>query len=104
MPYYRITITDIYGHISQGIRQDPMADIDVYYGKVRRRAITELKGNLRDIDVVMLTSSCKEVQIHLEKSRNSMEFKPSATPIEFHGKKKFDGYNNGIDKQDVTPA
>ena len=72
MPYYRITITDIFGHVSQGIRNDPMDNIDAYYGKARRKAEIALKNKFKDIDVVMLTTSSKEVQDHLEKQRNKV--------------------------------
>ena len=72
MPYYRITITDIYGHISQGIRNDAMDNIDAYYGKARRKAEIALKNRFKDIDVVMLASGSKEVQDYLEKQRNKV--------------------------------
>ena len=67
MPFYRITITDIYGHISQGVREDPISNIDVYYQKARQKAITAFRSNFKDIDVVMLTTGCAEVQKHLQK-------------------------------------
>ncbi len=72
MPYYRITITDIFGHVSQGVRNDPMDNIDAYYGKSRRKAEIALKNRFKDIDVVMLTTSSKEVQDYLEKQRNKV--------------------------------
>lgn len=67
MPWYRITITDIYGHIQQGVREDPMDNVDAYYGKARRKAEMALKSRFKDIDVVMLVSSSKEVEDHLRK-------------------------------------
>lgn len=70
MPYYRITITDVNGHISQGIRQDPITDIDAFYAKARQKAVVALKAAFRHIDVVMLTSHSDEVQRFLEKNRN----------------------------------
>jgi hypothetical protein len=80
MPYYRITITDINGHISQGIRQDPMTDIDAFYAKARHKAIVALKFSFKHIDVVMLTSECDDVQKHLEKARNknSVVWRPAS--------------------------
>ena len=72
MPYYRITITDIYGHVCQGVRNDAMDNIDAYYGKARRKAEIALRNRFKDIDVVMLVSSSKEVQDYLEKERNKV--------------------------------
>ena len=71
MPFYRITVTDIYGKISQGIREDPMTDINAYYGKAHRKAEIALKNRLRSVDVVMLMPNSKEVLESLEKRRNN---------------------------------
>lgn len=91
MPYYRITITDIYGKISQGIKEDPISDIDTYHNKARQQAITALKSKFKEIEVVMLTSDSTAVQEYLIKKRNtvsySSNYKPSA------GKDKF-AYRN----------
>ena len=60
MPFYRITITDIYGHISQGVREDYLTDIDTFYEKTKRKAITAMKAKFKSIDVVMIVSNSNE--------------------------------------------
>lgn len=72
MPFYRITVTDIDGKIWQGIKEDPITDIDLYYNKARRQAISVLKAKFRDIEVVMLTSLCQSVKEHLKKRNNAV--------------------------------
>ena len=86
MPYYRITITDIHGHISQGVRQDPMTDIDAFYGKARQKAVVALRAAFKHIDVVMLTSDCEDVQKYLEKNRNktSVVWRPPVMQVSTH--------------------
>ena len=70
MPYYRITVTDIYGKVSQGVKEDHLTDIDAYYQKAYRKAYTTMKGLLKSIDVVMLPTQSPDVLKHLAKKRN----------------------------------
>jgi hypothetical protein len=92
MPFYRITVTDIDGKIWQGIKEDPITDIDLYYNKARRQAISALKAKFRDIEVVMLTSVCQSVKEHIQKRNNAI----SASRVVnggYSGKDKF-AYRN----------
>ena len=87
MPYYRITVTDVYGKVKQGVRFDNLTDIDAFHRKAYRKAITAMKNTLKSIDVVMLTSECAEVLKFLETKRNTAM---SNTPPEevYQGKYK----------------
>jgi hypothetical protein len=91
MPYYRITITDIYGKITQGVRFDYLTEIDTYYRKVCRKAITTYRRELKTVDVVMLTSNCPDVLKYLETRRQTMEYKPTEV-AKYQGKEKY-GYD-----------
>ena len=66
MPFYRITVTDIYGHITQGVRQDHVVDIDMFYEKAKQKAITAMKAKFKTINVVMVTSNSDEVKEYLK--------------------------------------
>jgi len=45
MPYYKITILDKQGSSRTGIRYNDILEIDLFYRKVRQKAITALKSN-----------------------------------------------------------
>ena len=96
MPYYRITVTDVFGVVRQGIRYDFLTDIDAYYQKAHRKAVTALRNTLKSVDVVMLTTHCEDVKKYMEKQRNSMEYKP--TEGGYQGKEKFAYRNLETDK------
>ena len=70
MPYYKITITDKQGRTRSGIRYNDITDIDLFYRKVRQKAITALKSNFQDIDVVMMSSQSRELKEHREKFKD----------------------------------
>lgn len=65
MPYYRITVTEKTGRVRTGIKNTPISDIDVYFMKMRQKAIVALKDNFQNIDVVMLSRYSKEVADHI---------------------------------------
>jgi hypothetical protein len=73
------------------VRFDYLTDIDSYYKKVYRKAITSLRRELKTIDVVMLTSNCPDVLKYLESRRHTMEYKPSEN-VKHTGKEKY-GYD-----------
>ncbi|PQJ12870.1 hypothetical protein CJD36_003755 [Flavipsychrobacter stenotrophus] len=66
MPFYRITVTDIYGHITQGVRQDHVVDIGMYYEKAKQKAITAMKAKFKTINVVMVTSNSDDVKEYMK--------------------------------------
>jgi len=61
---------DKQGKTRTGIRYNDIHDIDLFYRKVRLKAITALKSNFEDIDVVMLSSQSRELKEHREKTKN----------------------------------
>ncbi len=61
MPYYRITITDVYGKVYQGVKYDYQENIEMYFIKAHRAALLSLKMTLKSVDVVMLREGCQEV-------------------------------------------
>lgn len=92
MPFYRITLTEIDGKIWQGIKEDPITDIDLYYNKARQRAISVLKSRFKDIEVVMLTSTCQPVRAFLKK-RDAILSNNRVGGIAYTGKDKY-AYRN----------
>lgn len=74
MPYYKITILDKQGRARTGIRYNDIPDIDLFYRKVKQKAITALKSNFEDIDVVMLSSYSRELKEHREKTKNQEQW------------------------------
>ncbi len=97
MPHYRITITDIYGKVKQGVRFDNLTDIDAFYNKAHRKAILALKNTFKSIEVVMLSSGSEEVLEFLHKRRHAPQ--PPVGNAVYHGKQKYDAYNKGTEEQ-----
>ncbi len=74
MPYYKITITDKQGRIRSGIRHNDIMDIDLFFRKTRQKAITTMKNNFEEIEVVMLSKYSPELRACIDKNRKSPEY------------------------------
>ena len=74
MPYYKISIQDKQGRVRNGIRYNEIDDIDLFYRKARQKAITALKSNFEDIEVVMLSRYSKELKSYLDRNKNDDKY------------------------------
>lgn len=74
-----------------GVRYDHMEDIDLFYQKAYRKAVTALRGPIKDIEVVMLTTFCQEVKDYKEWQRQRVQGASAGT---FRGKQKYDAYGD----------
>ena len=78
------------GKVIQGVREDPITDIDLYYNKIRVKALHAMKSNLKAVEVVMLCTNSAEVKDFIKKRTNAT--RPSVAWSPTSGKNKFDAY------------